>query len=82
MDIKERKFLIAVDGSSHSLNAVGYAAQYCAPAGIKVNLLHIIPPAPETLLDLGKEYFSKNIMLALGSTAIDVRRPESIAGIC
>jgi len=64
LDIKERKFLIAVDGSSHSLNAVGYAAQYCAPAGIKVNLLHIIPPAPETLLDLGKEYFSKNIMLA------------------
>ena len=64
MDTNERKFLIAVDGSSHSLNAVSYTAQYCAPAGIKVNLLHIIPPAPETLLDLGKEYFSKNIMLA------------------
>ena len=64
MDTEERKFLIAVDGSSHSLNAVGHAAQYCAPAGTKVNLLHVIPPAPETVLDLGKEYFFKDIMQA------------------
>jgi nucleotide-binding universal stress UspA family protein len=55
LDTEERKFLIAVDGSPHSLNAVGYAAQYCGPAEIKVNLMHVIPPAPETLLDLGKE---------------------------
>ena len=40
LDTEERKYLIAVDGSSHSLNAVGHAAQYCAPAGTKVNLLH------------------------------------------
>ena len=64
MDTEERKFLIAVDGSPHSLNAVGYAAQYCGPAGIKVNLMHVIPPAPESLLDLGKEYFFKDIMQA------------------
>ena len=64
MDTKERKFLIAVDGSPHSLNAVGYAAQYCEPAGIKVNLMHVIPPAPEALLDLGKEHFFKDTMRA------------------
>ena len=62
MDTKERKFLIAVDGSPHSLNAAGYAAQYCGPADIKVNLMHVIPPAPEILLDLGKEYLFKDIM--------------------
>jgi nucleotide-binding universal stress UspA family protein len=62
LDTKERKFLIAVDGSPHSLNAVGYAAQYCGPASIKVNLMHVIPPAPETLLDLGKEHLFKDTM--------------------
>ena len=62
MDTQERKFLIAVDGSPHSLNAVAYVAQYCGPADIKVNLMHVIPPAPETLLDLGKEYFFKDLM--------------------
>lgn len=62
MDTTERKFLIAVDGSPHSLNAVSYAAQYCGPAEIKVNLMHVIPPAPETLLDLGKEYLFKDLM--------------------
>ena len=64
LDTEERKFLIAVDGSPHSLNAVGYAAQYCGPAGIKANLIHVIPPAPESLLDLGKEYFFKDLMQA------------------
>jgi nucleotide-binding universal stress UspA family protein len=64
LDTKERKFLIAVDGSPHSLNAVGYAARYCGPASIKVNLMHVIPPAPETLMDVGKEYFFKDIMEA------------------
>ena len=62
MNTRERKFLIAVDGSLHSLNAVAYAAQYCGPADLKMNLMHVIPPAPETLLDLGKEYFFKDIM--------------------
>ncbi|MCG6916042.1 MAG: universal stress protein, partial [Deltaproteobacteria bacterium] len=46
----------------HSLNAVAYAAQYCGPADLKMNLMHVIPPAPETLLDLGKEYFFKDLM--------------------
>jgi nucleotide-binding universal stress UspA family protein len=64
LDPKERKFLIAVDGSPHSFNAVGYAAQYCGPAGIKVSLMHVIPPAPESLLDLGKEYFFKDMVQA------------------
>jgi nucleotide-binding universal stress UspA family protein len=64
LDTKGRKFLIAVDGSPHSLNAVGYAAQYCGPAGMKVSLMHVIPPAPESLLDLGKEYLFKDAMEA------------------
>ena len=55
MSTKERKLLLAVDGSSHSLNAVNYAAQYCGATGIKVNLMHVIPTAPETLWDLEKD---------------------------
>lgn len=62
MNTNERKFLIAVDGSTHSVNAVSYAAQYCGPAGIKVNLIHVIPTAPEALWDLEKEkIFKKKI---------------------
>jgi len=64
LETKERKFLIAVDGSPHSLKAVSYAAQYCGPAGIKVNLMHVIPTAPETLWDLEKGSFFKEKMQA------------------
>ncbi|MGD8437839.1 MAG: universal stress protein, partial [Syntrophobacterales bacterium] len=62
MSTKERKFLIAVDGSPHSLNAVSYAAQYCGPAGVKVNLMHVLPTAPETLGDLEKDVHFKEKM--------------------
>ena len=62
MNNKERKFLLAVDGSPHSLNAVSYAAQYCSPAGIKVNLMHVIPTAPEILWDLEKDTHFKEKM--------------------
>jgi nucleotide-binding universal stress UspA family protein len=62
LSTKERKFLIAVDGSPHSLNAVSYAAQYCGPAGVKVNLMHILPTAPETLWDLEKDTHFKEKM--------------------
>ena len=62
MNTNERKFLIAVDGSTHSVNAVSYAAQYCGSAGIKVNLIHVIPTAPEALWDLGKEKIFKKKM--------------------
>ena len=62
MSTKERKFLIAVDNSPHSLNAVSYAARYCGPAGIKVNLMHVMPTAPETFWDLEKETLFKEKM--------------------
>jgi nucleotide-binding universal stress UspA family protein len=62
LSTKERKILIAVDGSPHSLNAVSYAAQYCAPAGIKVNIMHVMPTAPETLWDLEKDSHFKEKM--------------------
>ncbi len=62
MSTKERKFLLAVDGSPHSLNAVSYAAQYCGPAGVKVNLMHAMPTAPETLWDLEKDTHFKEKM--------------------
>jgi nucleotide-binding universal stress UspA family protein len=62
LSTKERKFLIAVDGSPHSLNAVSYAAQYCGPAGVKVNLMHVLPTAPETLGDLEKDVHFKEKM--------------------
>jgi nucleotide-binding universal stress UspA family protein len=62
LNTKERKFLIAVDGSPQSLTAVSYAAQYCAPAGVKVNLMHVMPTAPETLWDLEKDTHFKKKM--------------------
>ena len=54
---KSKKVLVAVDGSTHSLNAVRYVAQNCAPAGLKVNLMYVMPTAPETFWDLEKDAF-------------------------
>ena len=54
---KSRKVLVAVDGSSHSLNAVRYVAQNCAPAGLSVNLMYVVPTAPESFWDLEKDAF-------------------------
>ena len=64
MRTKERKFLIPVDGSPHSLHAVSYAAQYCGAAGVKMNLMHVMPTAPETLYDLEKDSHFRDKMRA------------------
>ncbi|MGD8774838.1 MAG: universal stress protein [Syntrophobacterales bacterium] len=53
----EKKLLIAVDGSAHSLNAVRYVTQNCPPAELKVNLMYVLPTAPETFWDLEKDAF-------------------------
>ena len=55
--INSRKVLVAVDGSSHSLNAVRYVAQNCGPAGLSVNLMYVMPTTPETFWDLEKDAF-------------------------
>jgi nucleotide-binding universal stress UspA family protein len=60
--MKRKKILIAVDGSPHSLNAVKYVAQVLAPTGVKVNLMYVMPTAPETFWDLEKDgYFQQKM---------------------
>ncbi len=58
----KKNMLIAVDGSQHSLNAAKYVARTCNPASLKVDLIHIMPTAPETFWDLENEaHFKANI---------------------
>jgi nucleotide-binding universal stress UspA family protein len=58
----KKNILIAVDGSKHSLDATRYVAQTCNPASLKVDLVHVMPTAPETFWDLGKEaHFKEKI---------------------
>ncbi len=52
---KKKNILIALDGSKHSLNATKYVARTCNPASLKVDLMHVMPTAPETFWDLEKE---------------------------
>jgi nucleotide-binding universal stress UspA family protein len=60
--MRKKKILIAVDGSPHSLNAVRYVAQLWAPAGIKLNLMYVLPTAPETFWDLERDdYFKEKL---------------------
>jgi len=59
---KSKKILIAVDGSSHSLDAVRYVAQQCAPADLSVNLMYVMPTAPEIFWDLERDAFFKEKM--------------------
>lgn len=59
---KSKKILIAVDGSSHSLNAVRYVAQQCTPADLSVNLMYVMPTAPEIFWDLERDAFFKEKM--------------------
>lgn len=59
---KSRKILVAVDLSTHSLNAVKYVAQQCAPVGLRVNLMYVMPTAPETFWDLERDAFFKEKM--------------------
>jgi nucleotide-binding universal stress UspA family protein len=61
---KSKKILIAVDGSPHSLNAVRYVALNCTPADLQVNLMYVMPTAPETFWDLEKEVYFQQKMKA------------------
>jgi nucleotide-binding universal stress UspA family protein len=54
-----KKILVAVDLSNHSLNAVKYVANQCAPTYLRVNLMFVMPTAPETFWDLEKDDFFK-----------------------
>jgi len=59
---KSKKILLAVDGSSHSLNAVRYVAQQCTPADLSINLMYVMPTAPEIFWDLERDAFFKEKM--------------------
>jgi len=45
-----KKILIAVDGSSYSLQAIKYVATLCSGSPVEVSLLHVLPMASEELL--------------------------------
>jgi len=60
--VKLKKVLVAVDLSHHSLNAVKYVANQCAPTDLRVNLMFVMPTAPETFWDLEKDEFFKKKM--------------------
>lgn len=59
---KSKKILVAVDLSNHSLNAVKYVAQLCVPADVRVNLMYVMPTAPETFWDLERDAFFRERM--------------------
>ncbi len=59
---KSKKILIAVDLSTDSLNAVKYVAQQCTPADLRVNLMYVMPTAPEIFWDLEKDAFFREKM--------------------
>ena len=59
-----KKLLIAVDGSQQSLEAVSYVALNLPPTDFRVNLMYVMPAAPEGLGDLEKEGFFKRTMRA------------------
>ena len=59
---KSKKILIAVDLSTDSLNAVKYVAQQCTPADLRVNLMYVMPTAPEIFWDLEKDAFFRDKM--------------------
>ena len=45
-----KKILIAVDGSSYSLQAIKYVAAMCSGSKVEVDILHVLPTASEELL--------------------------------
>ena len=61
---KSRKLLIAVDGSPHSLKAVKYVALNCAAVNPRINLMYVIPTAPQSFWDFEKGGFFKRKMRA------------------
>jgi nucleotide-binding universal stress UspA family protein len=59
---KKIKILVAVDGSSYSLNAVKYVATRFSRLPVEVSLLHVLPMASEELLcqiSLDEDFKSK-----------------------
>jgi len=58
----KKKILIALDGSPDSLGATRYVARTCNPAILKVDLLHVMPTAPETFWDQEKDIYFKEKM--------------------
>lgn len=54
---KPRRILVAVDGSQHALHAVQYIARHCAPSTLKLNLLYVVPAAPEVFMDLEAQVY-------------------------
>ncbi len=59
---RAKKILVAVDLSTHSLNAVKYVANQCAPKDLRVNVMFVMPTAPETFWDLEKDDFFRERM--------------------
>ena len=59
-----KKILIAVDGSSHSLDAVRYVALNFSSTDLRVNLLYVMDTAAETFGDLEKAEFFERKMRA------------------
>lgn len=55
----KKKILLAVDGSQSSSNTVSYVAQICDPVSTKVNLMHVLPTAPETFWDQERSGYFK-----------------------
>jgi len=52
---KEKRILIAVDGSNESFGATMYVARHWAPAQLKVTLMHVMRAVPELFWDLEKQ---------------------------
>lgn len=57
-----KKLLIAIDGSPHSRDAVSYVARHFVQAKLEVNLMNVMPTAPETFWDLERDAFFKRKM--------------------
>ena len=64
MKLKEKKILIAVDGSPHSLDAVSYVAQNCALVDTKVTLMYFMPTVAEGHYGAKKRGFTEEKMRA------------------
>jgi nucleotide-binding universal stress UspA family protein len=58
---RSKKILVAVDGSSQSLNVVNYVVQSFPPGELEVNLIYVMPTAPEALWDFETTGFFKKM---------------------
>jgi len=55
VEARQRKLLVAVDGSEQALDAVRYVSGVLPPEHLQVTLLHIMTKVPESFWDLEKE---------------------------